>query len=213
MPSNTMTAATGTGLRTETLSGQALVPLLPALAWLRCAVFRDWPYLYDGDEAYERQYLETYARSPGAAVVFAFDGTEPVGASTCLPLTEETADIQAPFRERGWDPARFFYFGESVLLPRYRGRGVGVAFFAEREAHARRVSACDFACFCAVIRPDTHPARPPGAVPLDAFWRRRGYMPVPGLACTMRWREVGAAEETAQRLGFWIRSLSGAALP
>ena len=73
-------------LRLETLTGDAILPHLPALARLRIAVFRDWPYLYDGDEGYERDYLATYARAPGAAVVIAFAGAEPVGASTCLPL-------------------------------------------------------------------------------------------------------------------------------
>ena len=33
----------------ETLSGAALLPCLDDVARLRIAVFRDWPYLYDGD--------------------------------------------------------------------------------------------------------------------------------------------------------------------
>lgn len=200
-------------LRVETRRGADLLPLLPDLARLRIEVFRAWPYLYDGDEAYERTYLRTYVDSPRAGVVVAFDGDRPVGASTCLPLTDETGNVQAPFRARGWDPARFFYFGESVLLPRYRGTGAGVAFFREREAHARRVSDADFTTFCAVQRPDDHPARPPGAVPLDAFWRKRGYTKRPDLVCTMTWKEVGAAEETEKPLAFWMKSLTGAPLP
>ena len=30
---------------------------LPALGRLRIAVFREWPYLYEGSEAYERDYV------------------------------------------------------------------------------------------------------------------------------------------------------------
>jgi len=200
-------------LRIETLTGAAVLPALPALARLRITVFRAWPYLYDGDEAYERDYLRTYAESPGAAVIVARDGETAVGAATCLPLAEEEENIQAPFLARGLDPARFFYFGESVLLPAYRGRGAGVAFFAQREAHARRVSDSDFACFCAVTRPEDHPARPERYVPLDAFWRRRGFVPMADLACTMRWRDLGAAADSDKQLRFWGKSLSGAALP
>jgi hypothetical protein len=37
----------------------------------------------------------------------------------------------------GMDVGRVFYFGESMLLPRCRGRGIGHAFFGHREAHAR----------------------------------------------------------------------------
>jgi GNAT superfamily N-acetyltransferase len=35
------------------------------------------------------------------------------------------------------DLSRIFYFGESVLLSQYRGQGVGVRFFEEREKAAR----------------------------------------------------------------------------
>ena len=208
-----MTAADERAVAIRTVAAADVRPFIPALARLRITVFRDWPYLYDGDQTYEEGYLRIYAESPRAAVVLALDGAEVVGASTCLPLTDETANVQAPFHAAGIDVSRVFYFGESVLLRAYRGLGAGVRFFAEREAHARRVSACDIASFCAVQRPPDHPARPPDAAPLDAFWRRRGFTPAPGLSCEMRWREVGAAEETTHRLAFWMKSLTGAPLP
>jgi len=202
-------------LRYETLRGlDALGPRLPQAARLRVAVFRDWPYLYDGDEAYERGYLATYVRSPGAAVVAAItEADEVVGISTCLPMAEATDAVRAPFRARGLDPARHCYFGESVLLPQYRGHGAGVRFFTEREAHARDVLGLDYAAFCAVVREPADPRRPPDYVPLDAFWRRRGYTPYPDLRCTFAWREVGRAGEAPHELSFWIKSLTGAGLP
>jgi GNAT superfamily N-acetyltransferase len=202
-----------TGLRIKTLSGTAIGPWLADLARLRTTVFRAWPYLYAGDARYEAAYLGKYERCPLAAVVVAFDGPTPVGASTCLPLADEAENVIVPFRERGLDPAKFFYFGESVLLPAYRGRGAGVAFFEAREAHARRVSDAAFACFCAVIRPPDHPARPAGHVPLDEFWRHRGFVPYPDLTCTMTWADIGEDRETEKRLSFWIKPLSGDALP
>jgi GNAT superfamily N-acetyltransferase len=107
----------------------------------------------------------------------------------------------------GLDPAGYFYFGESVLLPQYRGRGAGVAFFAAREAHALAASSCNFATFCAVRRPDDHPLKPAGAGTLHEFWRHRGYAPVPGLACTMVWTQVGSEVEVANTLDFWRRKI------
>ena len=208
-------------LRIETRTGDAILPLLADLERLRVRVFRDWPYLYDGDAghrdgdtSYETRYLRTYAESPGAAVVVALDGDRPVGASTCIPLAEETANIIAPFATRGWDLRHFCYFGESVLLPEYRGRGAGVRFFEQRETHARSSGTdCAFTCFCAVERPADHPLRPPGYIPLDRFWRHRGYMKRPDLTCAMRWREVGARDESDHVLVFWVKSLTGAVLP
>jgi GNAT superfamily N-acetyltransferase len=200
-------------IRVEFFARRAMRPHLPALARLRIAVFRDWPYLYDGELDEERIFLGSLANSPRGGMAVAFDGAEPVGCSTCLPLEDAEEVVQAPFLARGWDPARFFYFGESVLLRRYRGQGVGVAFFAAREDHARRVSEAHFACFCAVQRPEDHPLRPADAVKLDGFWQRRGYTPYPDLACEMSWKQVDGPEKVTNRLNFWLKKLRDAPLP
>ncbi|MBB2196303.1 GNAT family N-acetyltransferase [Gluconacetobacter sp. 1c LMG 22058] len=191
-----------------------LAEIADDLARLRITVFREWPYLYDGaDPLYERQYLEVYLRSPQAAAIVARDGGgRIVGASTCLPLADEAGPMRAPFEARGQDLRRFFYFGESVLLPAWRGQGAGVRFFAMREEVARAAGA-DFAVFCAVRRPPDHPARPEGWAPLDAFWARRGYAPLPGLTCVYPWQEVGTGHEVPHRLDFWGKALGAAALP
>ena len=193
-------------LRLESLSGEALHRALPALARLRTAVFRDWPYLYDGDAAYEERYLATYAASPGAAVAAAFDGAEPVGMSTCQPMAEAAESVQAAFRGQGLDPARFCYFGESVLLPRYRGHGIGHAFFDHREDAARSAGA-EAATFASVIRPADHPARPHDYRPLDQFWHKRGYAPVDGLVTQLAWKEHGEESESLKPMQYWMRAL------
>ncbi len=193
-----------TDLRVETLTGAAITPHLPALARLRITVFRDWPYLYDGDAAYEENYLKIYAASPRAAIIFAFDGEQIIGASTCLPLADETENIRAPFAEHA---ETVFYFGESVLLKEYRGHGLGVKFFESREAHASGFNTYQTAAFCAVQRPDDHPLRPPGFVPLDAFWTHRGYTKQPNLQCKMSWQDLNESEETEKTLIFWTKAL------
>jgi GNAT superfamily N-acetyltransferase len=193
-------------LRVETCHGAALAAHLPALARLRLSVFRAWPYLYDGSEAYERGYLATYLRAPGAAIVVAWDGDAAVGAATCLPMREAAAEVQLPFVAAGADLERVFYFGESVLLPQYRGQGVGVRFFEHREAQARAQGAAQ-ASFCAVERPADHPARPAGAQGLEAFWAHRGYARVPGLVCHMAWKDLGDSEESTKTMQFWRRDL------
>lgn len=194
-------------IRLERLTGERLKAHLPDLARLRITVFRAFPYLYAGSAAYEERYLATYAAAEGSVIVGAFDGERVIGASTGLPMEHEPESIKGPFRERGYDVARVFYFGESVLLPEYRGAGVGVRFFGEREAHARELGRFDVATFCGVIRPADHPRRPEGYVPLDAFWRRRGYEPVPGLIGHIAWRDLDEEEQTEKPMQFWIKRL------
>lgn len=194
-------------IRLERLTGERLKAHLPDLARLRITVFRAFPYLYAGSPEYEERYLATYAAAEGSVIVGAFDGERVIGASTGLPMEHEPESIKGPFRERGYDVARVFYFGESVLLPEYRGAGVGVRFFGEREAHARELGRFDVATFCGVIRPADHPRRPEGYVPLDAFWRRRGYEPVPGLIGHIAWRDLDEEEQTEKPMQFWIKRL------
>jgi GNAT superfamily N-acetyltransferase len=189
------------------LTGAALTAALDSLAALRIAVFRAFPYLYDGDPAYERDYLDAYAKSDGALVVGAFDGERLVGAATAAPMADHAEEFSAPFTERGLDLTDIYYFGESVLLPEYRGRGIGHAFFDRREAKARELGFAR-ACFCAVLRAEDHPARSAGYSPLDPFWRARGYAPVDGLVAQFGWKDVGDPTESQHPMQFWVKGLA-----
>ena len=194
-------------VRIEPLIGSRLTARLPDLARLRIEVFRAFPYLYDGDSVYEERYLSSLAAAPSGAIIAAFDGDTIVGASTAAPLGGMMDEVTAPFRARDDDLARYFYFGESVLRASHRGLGIGVRFFELREAHARAHHART-TTFCSVIRPADHPARPERYVPLDQFWRNRGYAPEPGLICHLSWREVGEREETPKPMQFWTKRLA-----
>ena len=193
-------------LRVKLLSHQEAEAAFDDLALLRIEVFRDFPYLYQGDLDYERRYLTTYMASPGAVVIGAFDGTNLVGAATASPLSDHFKEFAEPFAARGLQLSGFFYFGESVLKKPYRGLGIGVRFFDERERAARGAG---FPCcvFSSVIRPSDHPARPAGYMPLDAFWTKRGYARIEGLVTSFSWRDVGEAAETAKAMEFWQKRL------
>jgi GNAT superfamily N-acetyltransferase len=192
-------------------TGDAMRPYLADLARLRLAVFREFPYLYDGSLAEEQASVAGFGATPGAGLAVAFDGETVVGCATCQPLATEPASIQLPFRALGWDVAAICYFGESVLLAPHRGRGAGVGFLKAREAHAMTLAGCTHAAFCAVIRPDDHPLRPAGHTRLDGFWQRRGFRPVPELVCTMRWKQVDTEAKVENRLAFWVKRLGAAA--
>ncbi|GAA0536722.1 GNAT superfamily N-acetyltransferase [Rhizomicrobium palustre] len=187
------------------LTGPAIAAHIGDLARLRITVFRDWPYLYEGDEAYERDYLSVFANTQDALVVLAIDNGAVVGASTGMPLLAEQDYVRAPFQKAGIDEAPIFYFSESVLLFSYRGQGIGVRFFEAREDFARQKH--EWAYFCGVVRADNHPARPSDFVPLDAFWKKRGYAPVSGLTASFSWKDIGDSDETTKPMAFWRKRL------
>ncbi len=187
------------------LTGAEVGAALGDLAKLRIAVFAAYPYLYDGDAAYEAAYLAEYAAAPNAVLVVAFDGDRIVGAATAAPMLHQKAEFREPFVQAGLDVARLFYVGESVLLPEYRGLGIGHAFFDHREEQARRCGA-NAACFAAVIRAQDHPARPRDYVPHDVFWTKRGYAPMPELVTELAWKEHGEDGESVKAMQYWLRT-------
>jgi len=190
----------------RTLAGPEIAGHLADLARLRIAVFAAFPYLYDGSEEYEAEYVREFAAEPGSVLVAAFDGDRVVGAATASPMAAQKAEFRAPFEARGYAAGAMFYFGESVLLPEYRGQGIGHAFFDHRDAAARAAGATH-ACFAAVVRPEDHPSRPADYRPLDTFWRKRGYAPVPGLTTLLSWKDRGEGGENAKLMQYWIRAL------
>ena len=193
--------------RIDSLTGEAMRAAIPALARLRVAVFRDWPYLYDGTLSYESAYLRRFAASEDSVVVAAYDGDAIVGAATGAPLGDHAEDFAKAFEGDALDIERVFYCGESVLLPAYRGQGIGHAFFDGREAHARALRRFTHITFCGVVRPDDHPLRPAGYRPLDDFWMGRGYRKADGLTTTYAWKDIDQAGETAKAMQFWLKAL------
>ncbi|KAF0172532.1 MAG: hypothetical protein FD162_2364 [Rhodobacteraceae bacterium] len=188
------------------LTGPALEAALNGVAALRIAVFRDWPYLYDGSLDYERAYLQTYRDNPGALLVGAFHNDRLVGASTSTLMEDHAEAFSAPFRALNIPLTDILYGAESVLLPEYRGIGLGHRFIDLREDHARAMGRA-YVAFCSVQRPADHPAKPANARSNDAFWRGRGYETLPGVIAEFSWKDLGDEAETLKPLQFWMRKL------
>lgn len=194
-------------LSVQALTGEDIKAALPELARLRITVFRDWPYLYDGTLAYEEEYLAKFAAAKGAVCVIARDGDLVVGASTGAPMIEHADEFGEPFRQAGYDLAKIFYCGESVLLKSHRGHGLGHKFFDLREGQAHALGGFTHSTFCRVVRSDDHPLKPADYVPLDGFWSKRGYAPVPSLTATYDWKDVDHDDETTHTMQFWMKAL------
>ena len=192
-------------IRIERCSGVALAQYIPELARLRIEVFRDFPYLYDGNYDYEEKYLQTYIDTPDSVIVLAFDGDKVVGASTALPMRYETDELKKPFLENNYNLDDVFYCSESVLNKAYRGLGLGVQFFEQREAHAEDLGGFKTITFCCVERPLDHPRRPTDYVPLDVFWNKRGYFKHPEIKTTYVWKDLDEREESAKPMTFWLK--------
>lgn len=178
------------------------------IADLRIKVFKDFPYIYDGSAQYEVKYLERYIEAKDAAFIGAFvenNGEKMVGVATCLPLVQEDNFVKKPFVNLGLNLEEIFYFGESVLLPEFRGQGIGHQFFDQREKYALSFKNIKKTTFCAVQRPDDHPLRPNNYRPLDAFWNSRGYFKDLELHSQFSWQDCGEKIETLKDMVYWLK--------
>lgn len=184
------------------LHGESGRQLAKDLASLRIHVFREYPYLYEGDLAYEEKYLERYFRSKESLIAFAKDGNHVIGATTALPLTDESESVKKPFLDRGIDPDDYMYFGESVVLTEYRNQGIGKKFFELRLKHALSTGRSR-ACFCAVDRGHDHPLKPETYRNLVEFWERMGFEPS-GFHCLMSWKDLTESGESPKKMNYFI---------
>jgi GNAT superfamily N-acetyltransferase len=187
--------------------GTQIQAVVQQLGELRIAVFAEYPYLYQGNLNYELDYLRTYINAPKAMVLCVHNGHQLVGATTCIPLACETDYVKAPFVAATLNIDPIFYFGESILLPQYRGKGIGNRFFDTREEHAASFGSYTSTCFCAVQRPAGHALQPQGYQPHDAFWSKRGYQKQPHLQSVFHWQDIDQTTETPKTMVYWSRNI------
>jgi GNAT superfamily N-acetyltransferase len=195
------------GILISTHTGQAARPFLGEIARLRIAVFREFPYLYEGSLGYEMNYLEGYVASDHSLIVLANCGADIVGVSTGIPLADADEVFRKPVESAGFDPGDIYYFGESVLLPDFRRQGLGHRFFDEREKHAAKLGFRSTGFF-SVIRVDNHPLQPPQYRPHNAFWQKRGYDRQDAIIAHFPWKQLQEPQETLHELVFWLKTLS-----
>lgn len=191
----------------KTFKGKEIETIFEELANVRITVFREFPYLYEGSVGYEKEYLKTYSSAERSFLFAVYDGDSLVGATTAVPLADETAEVKRPFLKAGLDLDSIFYFGESILLQPYRGLGIGNRFFDERENHARSYETYKMTCFCSVSRPENHPLKPFEYQPHDKFWIKRGYQKNETLESQFDWLDLNENGSTLKPMIFWTKNL------
>lgn len=187
--------------------GRDLIPYLDELAKLRITVFREFPYLYAGTSDYEKDYLKTYVNSPRSLVVLARSVDGIIGATTCIPMEDETPEFTKVYQQTEIEISKVFYFGESIILPSFRGQKIGHEFFKLREEYAlATIPELEWTTFCAVDRPVDHPLRPRNYRSLDEFWIRMGYAKDPKLKVYFPWQDINKDKEDNKAMSVWLKN-------
>ena len=189
----------------QLLSGTAIGDALDYLAMLRLDIFPEYPYLYQGGRDDELTYLGTYAKTPDACVILAYDGWTVVGAATGMPLIHEDAQMLKAFDGTAFSLNEAYYVGELLFRPTYRNGGLGRKLLDRFEGHIRSLGYRMLTC-ATVERPDDHPLRPPDHIPITRFLARTGFVRLPGVTTNFIWRETDGVKRD-HPMQFWSKEL------
>lgn len=195
------------GLRMCVYRGTQAEQFFDDIARLRITLFSPYPYLYQGNTHYEREYLASYFSCERATIILLFDHDRVVGFSSSLPLEEESHDIREPFVHQKASLGQYLYIGEVMLEAKYRGKGLLRMFFDYHERGARSAG-FRYTLFMTVDRPDSHPQRPPYYRDLTPIWQHFGYEKSPQYTIRCAWPQVDTGATEINTLSVWIKSVS-----
>lgn len=194
-------------LKIQIFTGKSAKTYIPSLAKLRVEIFQEYPFLQPLSLDHEMERFKRILPYKETIVIIVFDGPKIVGVSVGLALKDTSLDIQKTFLTHGLEIADYFYFGESVLLKAYRGRGVSHHFFELREKHAKSLKKFKHICFSFIKRPKKDPKRPSDYIDLETFWKKRGYIENSEITLQRTWKDIGASEETTKIFTFWFSTI------
>lgn len=180
---------------------------IDAIASLRINIFREFPYLYDGDYEYEKKYLNKFLNTVESMICIAFEGDHVIGAITGLPLKFEDEGVRKPWLVTEYPIDEMYYFSEVLLLPEHRGKGLGAELFNVAEDWVQSLNKYQIFTLATVVREDAHAQKPVEYKSLDGFWQKRGYIKTDNMTCHMMWKDLGETEETTKKLLFWCKQL------
>ncbi|HLT92942.1 MAG TPA: hypothetical protein VKZ56_00200 [Membranihabitans sp.] len=194
-------------IKTKLFDDGEIEKYIDEIARLRLTIFREYPYLYDGNKDYEADYLKKFIGTEDSIVVLAFSNDSIIGALTGLPLQYEEPDVCKPWIELDQPLDKLYYFSEGLILDHYRKRGIGRQMFRIAEDWVENTRRYDVFTLATVIRSDDHPKKPENYSSTDIFWEKLGYRKTNGLVCTIPWREIGEDQEYPKPLLFWSKNI------
>lgn len=189
------------------LHGNEAKPFLNDIAQMRIEMFREFPYLYDGSIEYERNYLEGYFSSPSSTIILGFSGKRLIAFSSSIALNDEMDEIKQPFIDQKLPLKDYFYIGEMMIQPEFRGKGLLRQFFDTQENYAKQ-NGYKHSVFMTVRRSDEHIERPEDYKDIAPIWRHFEYEILPNMQIDMPWQRVDTGKEEMNVLDVWYKKIN-----
>ncbi len=189
-------------LRVETLNAASARDHFETLARMRIDEFRGYPYLYEGNIAYEKAYFESYFASEGFRALAVFDGARICGMATYIPLANEAAYMTEPFARAGLDVKKYLYLGEGILEKGCRGKGLFRVFIGYAET-LRGEFGLEKVVFMAIREGESDVMRPADYRPKAVLFEKFGFEKIPGLQAEMTYKSSVSHKDEPHTMEFW----------
>jgi len=193
-------------MQMKIIRGPGIAKYIDCLGKFRISIFRDFPYLYDGDISYERKYLGRYAQSESAVLCLVDDEHGLRAACTGIPLRDEEDASKSVFSVE--EVANIFYIGEVMIRADARRGGLGQKLLSEMIDLAAADGYRQIVLFT-VDRGFDPPLRPERYWSPEPLWRKFGFERDPEKRVLFSWKDVGSDVATAKPMSVWIRSGQG----
>ena len=191
----------------KVLKGKEIAPYVAAITKLCHTVYKEYPYLYDAEEDDYTYYLGQYSESENSIICFAFDGEQPIGMASGIPLKEYRSHYVLPFINNGYDLTKIFYLGELILLKDYRGNGVGKYMYLAVEQNVRDSQNYTLISFSQIDESFVKAVKPDDYVNINGFWEKLGFVKHPELSYNAVWRDIGESEYSKHPMFYWTKDL------
>ena len=165
------------GITVEVYVGKNSADYIDIVSRFRVEMFKEFPYLYEGDSSFERNYMQGYTTDSRAMIAIARVDGVLAGVSTGIPLissSEVVSDAKNVFSKEKIDIGDYYYYGEVIVLPKYRGLGLTTKLYAAQD---ELIKSWGFkhVCILTVIRENDHPLKPKDYKCPDMMWGHLGF--------------------------------------
>lgn len=192
-------------IQLQVVKGKDIFPFTDSLASLRLEIFREYPYLYEGNMEEERKYLKMYYQSKQSLIVLAKDHETIIGVITGLPLLEATDEIKEVFVQNKVAMEGIFYLGEIVLLKKYRKTNIAFRLFKEFENEIKSKKLYQQMAMCEVERPDADTKKPLDYAATNK--QSKDFVQHKDLVTSFSWKDIGDSVKTQKKMRFWMKAI------
>lgn len=192
------------------LVGNQIEEIIPFWAHLRLVYFREYPYLYDGTLDAELAYCKEVMSYKDAAIAVAYCDEQPIGllSGSSLVNFEDHFGNAEGFKTAHLDATTFYYFGEGIVLPDHRNKGLGTQLSKQLESWVITQGYTN-GCFVSESH-ETHPLKPHNYKEHDSLWHALGYEKT-DISVTFSWNTIqpdGSSRNQDHSMPYWIKLLT-----